>query len=178
MEDTDQHINLYLHLELDTVGKQFSQNTGTNISLRPLRPDEAALLTHLQNRCFADAWEFNPNSVAEIAHAMAAPFASPQDIWLVGDGDRVIGYCWTGHFPGMGGQTGKGQVFMLGVDPEYLGQGIGRTVLLAGIAHLTGKGARTIELTVDSQNTAARSLYQSLGFQERGGTVWYEWTLD
>jgi mycothiol synthase len=168
----------YFHLQLDTAGRPLPGTEETTVSFRPLQPDELALFTRLQNRCFAGAWEFNPNTVEEVAHEMASPFVSPQDIRLAWEGDRLTGYCWTGFFPGAAEPPPRGQIFMLGVDPEYRGRGMGRTILLAGIAHLIGKGTQVIELMVDSQNHTARALYESIGFKERSATVWYEKTLD
>jgi len=61
-----------------------------------------------------------------------------------------------------------------GVDPDYRGRGVGRRVLLAGLAHLRSKGLRVAELTVDSENRAACALYRSAGFETRTGSLWYE----
>jgi len=63
---------------------------------------------------------------------------------------------------------------MLGVDPDYRGKGIGKELLLAGLAHIKSKGLQVAELTVDSENEAACALYQSIGFQVRSNTFWYE----
>jgi len=66
---------------------------------------------------------------------------------------------------------------MIGVSPDYRSRGIGRRVLLAGLAHLRGKGLQYVELTVDSENEAACSLYQSIGFKTRESSLWYEKAL-
>lgn len=168
-------VREYLDLQLDMAAAPAQEASTSNF--RPLQPDEAALLTKLQNRCFTGAWEFNPNTVEEIARTINSPFCSPDDIRLAYDGDRAIGYCWTMALPAVPGQPARGQIFMLGVDPDYRGQGLGRAVLLAGLTHLAGKGVQVIELTVDSENKTARSLYQSLGFKVRSVTLWYEKTL-
>jgi ribosomal protein S18 acetylase RimI-like enzyme len=46
--------------------------------------------------------------------------------------------------------------------------------MMAGLARLRSKGIKTAELTVDSENKAARALYESLGFEVQGGILWYE----
>ena len=63
---------------------------------------------------------------------------------------------------------------MLGVDPDYRGKGISRKLVLAGLARLRSKGLQVAELTVDSENIAACTLYQSLGFEDQANTLWYE----
>lgn len=63
---------------------------------------------------------------------------------------------------------------MLGVDPDYRGQGIGKTVLLAGLSYLKSKGFPVAELAVDSQNKAACALYQSIGFKVQDSILWYQ----
>ena len=63
---------------------------------------------------------------------------------------------------------------MLGVDPQYRQQEIGKTILLNGLEDLRSRGVDTVELTVDNENPAACSLYESVGFEVYAKTEWYE----
>ena len=67
---------------------------------------------------------------------------------------------------------------MLGVAPDYRGKGIGKKLVLAGLARLKSKGLQVAELTVDSENKAACAVYQSLGFEVQANTFWYEKVID
>ena len=67
-----------------------------------------------------------------------------------------------------------GLVHMLGVDPAYRQQEIGKSVLLNGLEDLKAKGIDIVELTVDSENPAACSLYESVGFEVIARLTWYE----
>jgi len=67
---------------------------------------------------------------------------------------------------------------MLGVVPDYRGKGIGKRLVLAGLARLRSKGLQIAELTVDSENKAACALYQSLGFKVQANTFWYGKVID
>jgi ribosomal protein S18 acetylase RimI-like enzyme len=63
---------------------------------------------------------------------------------------------------------------MLGVDPDYRQQEIGKAILNNGLKALKARGVDIVELTVDSENTAARALYESMGFKMVAKTEWYE----
>ena len=63
---------------------------------------------------------------------------------------------------------------MLGLDPDYRGKGIGKKILLAGLAHLKSRSLQVAELTVDSENKAACALYKSIGFKVQTSSFWYE----
>ena len=93
---------------------------------------------------------------------------------LTCEGDRITGYCWTGITGEEGDAEKTGRIFMMGVDPEYRGKGIGRRVLLVGLAHLKSKDLQYVELTVDSENSVACALYRSLGFITVTASLWYE----
>ncbi len=143
---------------------------------RRLKQGEENLLTEIQNRCFADSWGFNPNTEEEIAYRLNMHGRSPDDVILTYLGDLPVGYCWTiiDAAENEKRKKGKGLIHMLGVDPQYRQQEIGRTILLNGLNDLKAKGVDIVELTVDSQNPAACSLYESVGFEVYAKTQWYE----
>jgi mycothiol synthase len=68
----------------------------------------------------------------------------------------------------------QGLIHMLGADPDYQGRGIGRKVLMAGLAYLMKKGVKTASLSVDSSNRSACNLYRSIGFVRQSRNLWYE----
>jgi GNAT superfamily N-acetyltransferase len=55
------------------------------------------------------------------------------------------------------------------VVPERRGQGLGRALMEAAIALARGKGAADMYLGTGEDDTAARALYERLGFSNRGG---------
>jgi GNAT superfamily N-acetyltransferase len=55
------------------------------------------------------------------------------------------------------------------VTEEARGSGLGRAIAAAAIERAAARGCRRIELDVDDSNAAARALYESLGFAEKGG---------
>ncbi len=68
----------------------------------------------------------------------------------------------------------KGEIHMLGVDPDFRKRGIGRSILLAGLSHLKSKGVEIVRLTADGEYPAALSLYESVGFKASSRTEWFE----
>ena len=131
-------------------------------------------LVGIQNRAFYNSWGFCPNTVTEIAHTVRTNRNSPEDIILACEGAQVTGYCWTKPDDGSGKLPEMGQVHMLGVDPGYRGTGLGRKLMLAGLAHLKSKGLGAAWLEVDGENVAALRLYRALGFRQYAGSLWYE----
>ncbi len=68
----------------------------------------------------------------------------------------------------------KGEIHMLGVDPDFRKKGIGRNVLLSGLADLKSRGATIVELTADGEGPAALGLYKSVEFKIYSRVEWYE----
>lgn len=54
------------------------------------------------------------------------------------------------------------------VDGAHQGGGLGRAAMEAIIGFLREQGARRVALSYEPENTAARRLYESLGFRETG----------
>jgi mycothiol synthase len=146
---------------------------------RYFRKGDEALLSDIQNRCFAGAWGYNPNTVADTAWQLEVRNNRPDDIILSLDKGEVTGYCWTESECDRQPSTGqpKGRIYMLGVDGRYRGKGLGKQLLRMGLWHLRKQGCELIDITVDTQNTAAIACYQSLGFRLCRETVWYEKSL-
>ncbi len=65
------------------------------------------------------------------------------------------------------------EVYVVGVDPDAQGLGLGRTLTLVGLHHLRSVGMDQIMLYVDESNVAAVRLYESLGFTRYAVDVMY-----
>ena len=167
-------VRRFLELRLD-IGCVDGRRVPTATVCCCLRPGEEGELAELQNRAFAGTWGYNPNTVEQIAFRVNSSTCSRDDIILMYDRDRAIGCCWTGISCEEGiPSVRKGRLHMLGVDPDHRRRGIGRELAVAGLTRLKNRGLRIAELTVDSENKAARALYESLGFEVHVSTLWYE----
>ena len=168
-------VRRFLELRLDIADVHWPDIDQAALECRYLQCGEEGKLAQLQNRAFAGHWGYNPNTVEEITYRINRSNCSPEDVVLACDGDKVVGYCWTGIIcEGGVASERKGRIFMLGVDPDYRGKEIGKRVLLAGLARLKSKGLQVAELTVDSENKVACALYKSIGFKVRTSSFWYE----
>jgi len=169
-------VRRFYELRLDVSQVNLEAADRPDPAHRHLEAGEEELLVHIQNRCFTGIWGFNPNTVAYIAWELKAKSNCPEDVILAINKGEVIGYCWTEEECGQDLTTGKrkGRIYMLGVGTDYRGKDLGKKLLWAGLLHLKSKGREIIDITVDSQNIVAVTLYRSLGFQLHGETVWYE----
>ena len=64
-------------------------------------------------------------------------------------------------------------MYVIGVDPDAQGGGLGKALLLAGLEHLAEQGVGEVMLYVDGDNAAAVRLYESLGFRRTRTDVMY-----
>jgi mycothiol synthase len=169
-------IRHFFEMRLDINSVQLPAARQGAASSRRLKHGEENLLTKIQNRCFTGTWGFNPNTEEEIAYRLNMNGRSQDDVTLTYLDDLAVGYCWTiiDAEENEKREKSKGLIHMLGVDPDYRQQEIGRTILLNGLEDLKARDVDTVELTVDNQNPAACALYESVGFEVYVKTEWYE----
>ncbi len=132
--------------------------------------DEAAVV-ELNNRAFAGHPEQGGWDVEQLRVREKEPWFDPAGFFLAVDGaDRLHGFHWTkvhGADSGNGAGHGHepiGEVYVVGVDPDARGVGLGTALTVAGLRHLRGSGLRQVLLYVDADNAGALRLYANLGF--------------
>ena len=84
------------------------------------------------------------------------------------DAGRVVGNATVRRAPGYGRGHIVGNVAVL---PEYRGHGVARQLMEACIERARQEGSSSLALEVNADNTPARHLYQSLGFQQTGAAA-------
>ncbi|UCF93185.1 MAG: GNAT family N-acetyltransferase [Desulfobacterales bacterium] len=175
-----QRVRRFLEMRLDIRNRPPPPVERSGFTLRLLQVGEEDQMTAIQNRSFAGTWGFKPNTTEEITYRLNLGGRCPEDVVMAYAGDNPVGYCWTTVNPEKNAalKEKKGQIHMLGVDPDCLQMGLGKEILLVGLARLQHKGIEVVELTVDSNNQAARALYESVGFEVCANTLWFEKKLN
>ncbi len=129
--------------------------------------NDPAAVQEALNRGFIGHWENRERPLADIIHRLHGPHANPAGILLAyGPAGDLAGICWAGYDPDHNAAVGEavGHIHNLGVVPEHRRVGLGRALLLAGIAWLRSEGQAAIELHAMGNNELALPLYEGVGF--------------
>lgn len=122
--------------------------------------DERAWL-EANNATFAGHPENGDLTRRDLEKRMAQPWFDPDGFLLAWDGDALAGSCWTKVH-----ENGLGEIYIIGVVPEWEGRGLGRALVSIGLDYLTNRRhVHEAMLFVESANERAVGLYQSLGFE-------------
>ncbi|MEO7235600.1 MAG: mycothiol synthase [Lapillicoccus sp.] len=166
--------NLEVARELFVLGRRFDEHPPrgevvltAGLVARPFRPgqDEAEWL-RVNALAFAHHPEQGRLTRADLDARMGESWFDPEGLLLVvpqDDPQRVAAFHWTKVRP----EDGKGEVYVVGVDPAYQGRGLGRPLTLLGLEHLRAVGVDDVILYVDGDNPAALRVYRGLGFTTR-----------
>ncbi|MGY1830784.1 mycothiol synthase [Geodermatophilus sp. SYSU D01180] len=142
-----------------------------DVSVAAFRPgrDEAAWL-RLNARAFAAHPEQGAWTPEDLRLREAEPWFDPAGFLLAwrgapDAGGTLLGAHWTKvHPPGDAGPDAVGEVYVLGIDPDAQGLGLGRALTGRGLAHLRARGLDEVLLYTEEDNTAAVTLYERTGF--------------
>ena len=135
----------------------------------------------VNNAAFASHPEQGGWDIDTLRRREKEPWFAPEGFLLHERDERLAGFCWTkvhsehdqhhGHGHAGQGHAGRdpnqaslGEIYVLAVHPDFQGQGLGRSLLLAGLDHLTGRGLNTAMLYVEAAHRSAVGLYEELGF--------------
>jgi mycothiol synthase len=141
------------------------RHKGRSVATRPFRPgldEEAWLATN--NRAFATHPEQGGWGLATFLEREKESWFDPDGLLLLEEGGRLAGSCWTKIHRET--DPPMGEIYVIGIDPDFHGRGWGRALTEAGLDWLAGQGLSLGMLYVDADNAAALSLYRSMGFVE------------
>ena len=133
----------------------------STIETRAFRPgeDEDAWLI-VNNRAFRGHLEQGTWTRETIEDRERQDWFDPSGFRLLEMDRRLAGFCWTKVHE----EERLGEIYVIAVDPDFQGRGLGKELVLAGLEHLAGTHVPTAMLYVDRDNVEARALYKALGF--------------
>jgi mycothiol synthase len=131
--------------------------------------DEAEWV-ELNSRIFAFHPEQGSVTIDDLRDREAEEWFEASDFLIARDDEgRMIGYNWLKVEQG----NPDGEIYVVGVDSEAAGRGLGRRLMRAGLARLRERGCTVATLYVEADNDPAVRLYRSLGFLEHTVDVQY-----
>jgi diamine N-acetyltransferase len=131
------------------------------VTLRPLTRDNLWAVVALKLHPGQEA--FVADNIDSIANASVEPTFVPLTVYA---GEALVGFVMYGQHPP---DTGAWWVIRLMIAREHQGQGYGRAAMEAVIAMMAERvGCEEIVTSFNPANTAAATLYASLGFQPTG----------
>jgi mycothiol synthase len=155
-------------------------STTTMRSFLPGLDDEDWL--DVNNRVFRNHPEQGQWTLSNLHDRMKETWFDARGFLLATQRDQITAFCWTKIHGGLSYSHDEnsthdhdpiGEVYAMGVDPDFQGQGLGRAITVAGLAHLRRQGLMSAMLYVDAENAEAIKLYKDLGFTEWGRDVMY-----
>lgn len=149
-------------------------------AVRPFRvgSDEQSWL-EINRLSFASNPEQAHVTLADLRARIAEPWFDPSGFLIIEDQrqqpPRMAAFHWTKVEAAEPGGTSPrtGEVYVVGVHPDYQGQGLGKVTTVLGLLHLRAAGLATATLYVDGDNEAAIATYHRLGFERSAVDVMY-----
>ncbi|GAB3612086.1 GNAT family N-acetyltransferase [Humibacter ginsengisoli] len=155
-------VRTLLRLRLPSLEPVAGTEPQAGIRVEEFDPQtDAADWLALNARAFASHPEQGRMSAGDLAEREAEPWFDPADFLVARDASgRMLGFHWMKLDP----RTGEGEVYVLGVDPDAAGRGLGRLLLTEGLERMRAKGVASASLYVEGDNEPALALYRSVGF--------------
>lgn len=140
------------------------------VTVRPFVPGEDEEAWRRVNaRAFAHHPEQGRMTSADLRAREAERWFDPAGFLLAERDGQLLGSVWTkvhppGEAPDAGPDEAVGEIYVVGVDPDAQGLGLGRALTALGLAHLRDRGLRTVILYTGAENTVAVHTYERAGF--------------
>jgi mycothiol synthase len=115
-------------------------------------------------------------SLADLKLRLNESWFDPKGLAILRTKSNVpAGFCWTkvhGHHSH--GHKPLGELYVLAIDPEFQGHGLGKQLTLWSVHHLRTLGLSEAMLYVDAKNEKAKKIYTELGFTNSGSDTLYK----
>lgn len=120
-------------------------------------------LVRVNHEAFADHPEQGAMTAEDVRTKMVEPWFDAEGLLLAkqqGTG-ALMGFHWTKIERS---EPGVGEVYVIGVAPDFEHRGLGRFLLNAGLAWLADRGVHTVRLYVEASSSRVVQMYSSANF--------------
>lgn len=136
-----------------------------HVTVRGFTEEDLSDLVRVNARAFAHHPEQGAMTADDFRDRFNEPWFDPAGLLIAtrpdagGDRDHLIGFHWTKRH-----DATTGEVYVIAVDPDHAGGGVGRGLLALGLQHLADEGAERVILYVEGDQGYVVRLYESSGF--------------
>ncbi|WP_028050495.1 mycothiol synthase [Cellulomonas sp. URHD0024] len=136
------------------------------VTVRPFQPGaDEDTWRRVNSRAFAYHPEQGRMTSADLRAREAENWFDPAGFLLAERAGMLLGSVWTKvHRAGEHGPDRVGEIYVVGVDPDAQGLGLGRALTALGLDHLRSLGLTTAILYTGAENTVAVHTYERAGF--------------
>lgn len=154
-----------LVLRLTFDGPPTAERVPEGVTLRSYAPADADAVIAVNARAFAQHPEQGAMDRADFDRRTSAEWFDPEGLFIAERDGKIIGFHWT-KIPSTGsGQAREGEVYVVGIDPDAQGGGLGTALTARGLRHMFEKGVQVVDLYVEGDNAPALKVYSNLGFK-------------
>ena len=145
------------------------------VSVRTFVPDQdEEAWRRVNSRAFAYHPEQGRMTKADLRARESEPWFDPQGFLLAERDGKLLGSVWTKvHAAGEHGSEPVGEIYVVGVDPDAQGLGLGGALTDLGLAYLRSRGLGTAILYTGAENRVAVRTYRSVGFERSAVDVMF-----
>jgi len=171
--------------DIQQLPKVSKKELNQDIVIRSFLPgiDSDAWLS-LHNKVFKEHPEQRGWQLADLNIRLNEEWFDEQGFFLAEVNNKIIGSTWTKIH---GSHTHRhevdaeshahpaiGEIYIIAVDQEYSGRGIGKLLTITALNYLKYQGLSKAILYVDFNNKQAKNLYKSLGFTQSDMDTLYQ----
>lgn len=156
-----------LVLRLTFDGPPAPERVPDGITLRTFEPHDVDAVVEVNARAFAHHPEQGAMDRADMERRMASDWFDPAGLFVAERDGRVVGFHWTKV------EDSIGEVYVVGIDPDAQGGGLGTALTARGLRHLHEQGLPVVDLYVEGDNAPALAVYRNLGFTDHARDTLY-----
>ena len=129
-------------------------------TIRAYSPADADDIIAVNARAFAHHPEQGAMDRADFDRRTASDWFDPAGLFIAERDGRVIGFHWTKVV------GDEGEVYVVGIDRDAQGGGLGTALTARGLRHMFELGLPVVDLYVEGDNAPALKVYRNLGFED------------